>query len=168
VLNAIVGVWQESNAESALEALKEMQSETARCLRDGQWRHDFPARELVPGDFVEIRTGDRVPADARVFALKTATVRVDQASLTGESVSVGKITEPVNDPNCELQAKENVVFGGTAVTQGSCHCVIIATGTYTSHKILLTFSCVVRVNSNGFSRDHVRIPHNPEVRVGFS
>jgi Ca2+-transporting ATPase len=62
VLNAIVGVWQESNAENALEALKEMQSETARCLRDGAWRHDLPARELVPGDVVEIRTGDRVPA----------------------------------------------------------------------------------------------------------
>ena len=48
ILNAVVGVWQESNAESALEALKEMQSETARCLRDGEWRHDLPARELVP------------------------------------------------------------------------------------------------------------------------
>ena len=63
VLNAIVGVWQESNAESALEALKEMQSDTARCLRAGEWVSDLPARELVPGDVVEVRTGDRVPAD---------------------------------------------------------------------------------------------------------
>ena len=63
VLNAIVGVWQESNAESALEALKEMQSETARCLRDGEWIGDLPARELVPGDLVEIRTGD--PRESR-------------------------------------------------------------------------------------------------------
>jgi Ca2+-transporting ATPase len=128
VLNAIVGVWQESNAENALEALKEMQSETARCLRDGAWRHDLPARELVPGDVIEIRTGDRVPADARVVELRTATVRLDQASLTGESVSVGKIVEPVSDPDCELQAKECVVFGGTAVTQGQCRAVVIATG----------------------------------------
>ena len=128
VLNAIVGVWQESNAENALDALKEMQSETARVLRDGAWRHDLPARELVPGDLIEIRTGDRVPADARVAELRTATVRLDQASLTGESVSVGKSVEPVRDPDCELQAKECVVFGGTAVTQGQCRAVVIATG----------------------------------------
>ena len=128
VLNAIVGVWQESNAENALEALKEMQSETARCLRDGAWRHDLPARELVPGDLIEIRTGDRVPADARVTELRTATVRLDQASLTGESVSVGKSVEPVRDPDCELQAKECVAFGGTAVTQGQCRAIVIATG----------------------------------------
>ena len=99
-----------------------MQSETARCLRDGAWRHDLPARELVPGDLIEIRTGDRVPADARV-TLRTATVRLDQASLTGESVSVGKSVEPVRDPDCELQAKECVAFGGTAATQGQCRAV---------------------------------------------
>ena len=128
VLNAIVGVWQESNAENALEALKEMQSETARVLRDGAWRHDLPARELVRGDLVEIRTGDRVPADARVAELRTATARFDQASLTGESVSVSKRVEPVPDPDCELQAKECVAFGGTAATQGQCRAVVIATG----------------------------------------
>ena len=128
ILNAVVGVWQESNAESALEALKEMQSETARCLRDGEWRHDLPARELVPGDVVEVRTGDRVPADCRVARLKTATVLVDQASLTGESVSVGKTTDPVSDAECELQAKECVLFGGTAVTQGACVAYVIDVG----------------------------------------
>ena len=105
ILNAIVGVWQESNAENALEALKEMQSETARCLRDGEWNHELPARELVPGDVIELRTGDRVPADARVSRLKTATVRLEQASLTGESVAVNKILDPGNDAGCELQAK---------------------------------------------------------------
>lgn len=105
VLNAIVGVWQESNAESALEALKEMQSETARCMRDGEWDHEFPARDLVPGDLIEVRTGDRVPADARVFRLKTATIRLEQASLTGESVAVNKILDPGHDEGCELQAK---------------------------------------------------------------
>ena len=128
ILNAIVGVWQESNAENALEALKDMQSDTARCLRNGAWVHDFPARELVPGDLIEIRTGDRVPADARVFTLKTATCRVDQASLTGESMSVGKTTDAVDDPDCELQSKLCVVFGGTAVTQGQLRAVVIGTG----------------------------------------
>ena len=67
VLNAIVGVWQESNAERALEALKEMQSEHAKCLRDGRWNGSLEARDLVPGDVVELKTGDRVPADCRVI-----------------------------------------------------------------------------------------------------
>ena len=90
VLNAIVGVWQESNAENALEALKSMQSDTAKVWRDGRMVSDLPSRELVPGDIVELRVGDRIPADMRVLRLKTATLRVEQASLTGESVAVGK------------------------------------------------------------------------------
>jgi len=128
ILNAIVGVWQESNAESALEALKEMQSETARCMRGGEYNHEFPARELVPGDIIELRTGDRVPADARVFRLKTATIRLEQASLTGESVAVNKILDANSDQGCELQAKECMLFGGTAVSQGSCVAIVTDVG----------------------------------------
>jgi Ca2+-transporting ATPase len=103
VINAIVGVWQESNAENALEALKEMQSEHAKVLRDGQVVPDLPARELVPGDIVEIRVGDKVPADMRVLRLKTSTLRVEQASLTGESVAVLKSTHEVEEDEIELQ-----------------------------------------------------------------
>ena len=130
VLNAIVGVWQESNAESALEALKEMQSETARCLRDGEWIGDLPARELVPGDLVEIRTGDLVPADCRVFRLKTGALSLSQAGLTGESVSVAKTADAIEDHSvdCELQAKDCIVFSSTAVSQGAATCVVTETG----------------------------------------
>ena len=74
-----------------------------------------PRAQLVPGDVVEVRTGDRVPADCRVIRLKTATIRLEQASLTGESVAVNKTTEPVADAGCELQGKECVLFGGTSV-----------------------------------------------------
>ncbi|PKU73574.1 Calcium-transporting ATPase, endoplasmic reticulum-type [Dendrobium catenatum] len=70
ILNAVVGVWQESNAEKALEALKEMQYENAKVFRDGYFVPDLPARELVPGDIVELRVGDKVPADKRIAALK--------------------------------------------------------------------------------------------------
>jgi len=119
VLNAIVGVWQESNAESALEALKEMQSDTAKCVRNGALTQ-IPARELVPGDVVELRVGDKVPADLRLLRLKTATVRVEQASLTGESVAVGKSPEPIGEEDCELQAKENMLFAGTSLSSGQC------------------------------------------------
>ena len=105
-----------------------MQSETASCLRDGEWEMLFPARELVPGDVIELHTGDRVPADARVVRLKTATMRLEQASLTGESVAVNKIVDPAGDPECELQAKECMLFGGTAVSQGSCIAVVTDIG----------------------------------------
>ena len=81
---------------------------------------DLPARELLPGDIVELQVGDKVPADVRIIALKTTTLRAEQASLTGESVAVLKRTEPVKDPDCELQSKECMLFAGTAISNGSC------------------------------------------------
>nr|DAD36190.1 TPA_asm: hypothetical protein HUJ06_006830 [Nelumbo nucifera] len=128
VLNAIVGVWQESNAEKALEALKEMQSESAKVLRDGYYVPDLPARELVPGDIVELRVGDKVPADMRIAALKTTTLRVEQSSLTGEAIPVLKGPTPVSVVDCDLQAKECMVFAGTTVVNGSCICIVVNTG----------------------------------------
>ncbi|XP_058104881.1 calcium-transporting ATPase, endoplasmic reticulum-type [Magnolia sinica] len=127
VLNAIVGVWQETNAERALEALKEMQCESAKVLR-GFYVPDLPARELVPGDIVELRVGDKVPADMRVASLKTSTLRVEQSSLTGESMPVIKSTNPVFMDDCELQAKECMVFSGTTVANGSCLCIVVSIG----------------------------------------
>lgn len=128
VINAIVGVWQESNAERALEALKEMQCESAKVLRDGFYVPDLPARELVPGDIVELRVGDKVPADMRIASLKTSTLRVEQSSLTGESMPVIKSTNPVFTEDCELQAKECMVFSGTTIVNGSCVCIVVSTG----------------------------------------
>ncbi|KAJ6343951.1 hypothetical protein OIU76_005650 [Salix suchowensis] len=127
-LNAIVGVWQETNAEKALEALKEMQCESGKVLRDGYMMPDLPARELVPGDIVELRVGDKVPADMRMAVLKTSTLRVEQSSLTGEAMPVLKGTAPIFMYDCELQAKENMVFAGTTVVNGSCICIVISTG----------------------------------------
>lgn len=128
VLNAIVGVWQETNAEKALEALKEMQSESGKVLRDGYFVPNLPAREMVPGDIVELRVGDKVPADMRVAALKTTTLRAEQSSLTGEGNPVLKGTEPIFVDDCELQAKENMVFAGTTIVNGSCICIVVSTG----------------------------------------
>ncbi|KAK7275402.1 hypothetical protein RIF29_16518 [Crotalaria pallida] len=128
VLNAIVGVWQENNAEKALEALKELQCESGKVLRDGNFVPDLPARELVPGDVVELHVGDKVPADMRVAALKTSTLRVEQSSLTGEAMPVLKGTSPIFLDDCELQAKENMVFAGTTVVNGSCVCIVVTTG----------------------------------------
>jgi len=128
ILNAIVGVWQESNAEKALEALKEMQPDQAKVLRDGCYILDLPARELVPGDIVELRVGDKVPADMRIVSLKTSTIRMEQSSLTGESMPVIKSTCPILVSDCELQSKECMVFAGTTVVNGCCTCIVASTG----------------------------------------
>ena len=130
ILNAIVGVWQETNAENALEALKEMQSPDARVIRNNGELMTVPANELVLGDIVALHGGDRVPADLRVMELKTATLRCEQASLTGESVAVDKQAE--DDELCpveiELQGKTNIMFSGTAVSNGQCKGMVCAIG----------------------------------------
>ncbi|CAM8963795.1 unnamed protein product [Rhodiola kirilowii] len=128
ILNAIVGVWQENNAEKSLDALKELQSESCKVLRDGYMVPDLPARELVPGDIVELRVGDKVPADMRVVLLKTSTLRVEQSSLTGEAMPVLKCVSPIFNDDCELQAKENMVFAGTTVVNGNSICMVVGTG----------------------------------------
>jgi Ca2+-transporting ATPase len=127
ILNAIVGVWQESNAERALEALKEMQSEHAKVIRDGNLISDLPARELVPGDIVELRVGDKVPADMRIVSLKTSYASIEQSSLTGESMAVMKSTHAVKE-DIELQGKVCMVFAGTSVVSGMFLSVVVNTG----------------------------------------
>ena len=128
ILNAVIGVWQERKAESTLQSLKEMQSESSRVLRNGNELVDLPSRELVPGDIVELRAGDKVAADMRVALLKSGTVRLQQASLTGESQPVLKQAEEGDDDEIELQGKECMVFAGTTVTNGSCVCIVTDTG----------------------------------------
>ncbi|ERN12258.1 hypothetical protein AMTRI_Chr08g205330 [Amborella trichopoda] len=131
IVNAIVGVWQESNAEKALEALKEIQSDHATVIRDHQVISNLPARELVPGDIVELRAGDKVPADMRVLRLVSPTVRVEQGSLTGESVAVNKTHRKVEHEDTDIQGKECMVFAGTTVVNGHCICLVTQTGMHT-------------------------------------
>ncbi|XP_058098983.1 calcium-transporting ATPase 4, endoplasmic reticulum-type-like [Magnolia sinica] len=128
IVNAIVGVWQESNAEKALEALKKIQSEHATVRRDGRTVPNLPARELVPGDIVELHVGDRVPADMRVLSLISSTVRLEQGSLTGESVAVNKTHRKVESEDADIQGKECMVFAGTTVVNGVCLCLVTQIG----------------------------------------
>ncbi|CAF1355152.1 unnamed protein product [Rotaria sp. Silwood1] len=130
IANAAVGVWQERNAESAIEALKEYEPEIAKVVRQnrpGQIQR-IKARELVPGDIVEVAVGDKVPADIRITIIYSTTLRVDQSLLTGESVSVIKHTDPVPDPRAVNQDKKNILFSGTNIAAGKCRGVVIGTG----------------------------------------
>lgn len=128
IVNAIVGVWQENNAEKALEALKEIQSEHAAVRRDGKFIPSLPAKELVPGDIVELRVGDKVPADMRVLSLISSTLRMEQGSLTGESAAVNKTNHKIDLEDTDIQSKVCMVFAGTTVVNGSCVCLVTQTG----------------------------------------
>lgn len=127
IVNAFVGVWQENNAEKALEALKEIQSETASVIRGGKKIPNLPAKELLPGDIVELRVGDKVPADMRVLALISSTLRVEQGSLTGESEAVSKTAKSVPEDS-DIQGKKCMVFAGTTVVNGNCICLVTHIG----------------------------------------
>ncbi|CAF4115864.1 unnamed protein product, partial [Adineta steineri] len=130
IANATVGVWQERNAESAIEALKEYEPEIAKVVRQnrpGQVQR-IKARELVPGDVVEVAVGDKVPADIRLTTIYSTTLRVDQALLTGESVSIIKHTDAIPDPRAVNQDKKNILFSGTNVAAGKCRGIVIGTG----------------------------------------
>ncbi|XP_043942467.1 sarcoplasmic/endoplasmic reticulum calcium ATPase 1 isoform X1 [Protopterus annectens] len=132
IANAVVGVWQERNAEDAIEALKEYEPEMGKVYRtDRKSVQRIKAREIVPGDICEIAVGDKVPADIRIVAIRSTTLRVDQSILTGESVSVIKHTDPVPDPRAVNQDKKNMLFSGTNIAAGKAIGVVIATGVST-------------------------------------
>ncbi|KAM5273994.1 sarcoplasmic/endoplasmic reticulum calcium ATPase 3 isoform 2-T2 [Ctenodactylus gundi] len=132
VANAVIGVWQERNAESAIEALKEYEPEMGKVIRlDRKGVQRIRARDIVPGDIVEVAVGDKVPADLRLVDIKSTTLRVDQSILTGESVSVTKHTDAIPDPRAVNQDKKNILFSGTNIASGKAVGVAVATGLHT-------------------------------------
>ncbi|KAK4500322.1 hypothetical protein PRZ48_008511 [Zasmidium cellare] len=131
ILNAVVGVSQESSAEKAIAALQEYSANTAKVVRDGRIQ-TVKAEELVPGDIVDVAVGNQVPADCRLLSINSNSFRVDQSILTGESESVGKDTVPVKDEQAVKQDQINMLFSGTTVVTGHAHAVVVLTGTNTA------------------------------------
>lgn len=131
IANAAVGVATEKNAEKAIEELKTYQAEHATCVRDGE-KQKVSAEALVPGDVIEIATGEKIPADCRLVKIHSNMLRCDQALLTGESGSVSKSETTVDLVDCVLQDKTCMVYSGTTVTVGKATCVVVGTGINTA------------------------------------
>ena len=125
LLNAILGVIQESRAEAALEALKKMSAPTARVIRDGVEDH-IPSELLVPGDVVKLEAGDWVPADCRIIS--SSNLQCDEASLTGESLPAKKAATDEIGEDASLGDRVNMLYSGCSVTYGTCVAVVTETG----------------------------------------
>ena len=125
IVNAIIGIVQEKKAQSSLEALRNMSAPTARVLRQGE-ESIIPANELVVGDIVMLGDGDMVPADLRL--IDSVNLKVQEASLTGESVPSEKEAEDILPEVCPLGDRSNMVYTSAIVTYGRATGIVVATG----------------------------------------
>ncbi|MCD7946607.1 MAG: cation-translocating P-type ATPase [Clostridiales bacterium] len=125
IVNAVIGVMQESQAEKALDALKNMSAPHARVIRDGA-EQVIEAAQLVPGDVIRLEAGDFVPADSRL--LHSVSLKSEESALTGESVPSEKDAEAVVAENAPLGDRTNMVFSGCSITYGTATALVTATG----------------------------------------
>jgi len=124
MINALIVFIQEGKAEKALEAIQQLLSQSATVRRDGHIL-TIPAEEVVPGDIVMLQSGDKVPADLRLFRVKD--LRTEEAMLTGESTPVGKVSEPV-DEHAVIGDRRCMAYSGTLVNYGQAYGVVVAIG----------------------------------------
>lgn len=127
LLNAVMGYIQESRAEQAIAALRQLSAAQANVVRDAT-RRSVPATEVVPGDIILVEEGDIIPADARL--IQSTALQTSEAALTGESLPVSKDTLPITD-EVGIGDRHNTIFSGTAVTYGRGTATVIATGMQT-------------------------------------
>ena len=125
IVNAIIGVVQESKAEKSLEALQKLSSHVAKVIRNGKIEV-VQSRELVPGDIVVLDTGDYVPADLRI--IESVNLKAQEASLTGESVPVDKKSEIINEEKVGIGDRTNMLFSSSLVTYGRGKGIVVETG----------------------------------------
>jgi Ca2+-transporting ATPase len=124
IVNALLGLYQEGKAEKALEALKKMASPTAKVLRDGN-PQEISSSQLVPGDLVILETGDIIPADLRL--VESSNLKVEEASLTGESVPVEKRAQETYSEEVSLGDRHNMAYMSTIITYGRGKGVVVET-----------------------------------------
>lgn len=131
IINAVLGVLQESKAEKAIAALQEIAAATSKVLRDGKLM-TIRSEELVPGDVILLEAGDAVPADARI--MESASLKIEEAALTGESVPVSKLVDALSlggEKDIPLGDRKNMVYMGSTVSYGRGRAVVTGTGMHT-------------------------------------
>ncbi len=147
-VNAILGFIQEYKAEQAIARLQKNVEETVTVYRSG-YAEKIPIKDLVPGDVIDIKEGDKVPADVRLF--ETKSLRINEASLTGESVPVDKQVEPVSE-NTPLGDRTGMAFMGTFCTSGHGKGVVVRTGMDTVLGSIVTDIAQIEVTETHFHR----------------
>lgn len=125
IVNAIIGVTQESKAEKSLEALQKLTDHVSKVIRDGQVTV-ISSKELVPGDIIVLDTGDYIPADLRI--IEAVNLKAQEASLTGESIPVEKNTDKVSKENVGIGDRVNMLFSSCLVTYGRGKGIVVETG----------------------------------------
>lgn len=128
IINAVLGVYQESKAEKAIEALQEMAAATSKVLRDGDVV-EIPSAQLTVGDVILLEAGDAVPADARI--IESASLKIEEAALTGESVPVNKMIDAIglgDQKDVPLGDRKNMMYMGSSVVYGRGRAVVTAIG----------------------------------------
>jgi len=151
--NGAFGFVQEYRAERSLEALRKLAAPSVTVYRDGT-RQDVDITELVPGDLLVLEQGDAIPADARI--VESASLQVDEAPLTGESVPVEKSTGEL-DSETQLAERENMVYRGTTVTRGRGEAVVVETGMATEMGTIATELAAAETRQTPLQRDLDRL-----------
>lgn len=134
VLNTLVATWQSYSTEKSLSELNKLQAQYCLVLRSQKWT-TLPSTELVPGDIIALRVGDKIPADSRIIRIKSTAFSTDESSLTGENCAVSKTVEKLltsqDSDSAGLAMQTNMIFSGTTVTRGSCEAVVVRIGDMT-------------------------------------
>ena len=163
ILNAIIGFIQEGKAEKALDAISNMLSHQAMVKRNGKFI-TLAAEQLVPGDVVMLQSGDKVPADLRLF--KSRELRIDEAMLTGESVPVEKATQSVSE-DATIGDRKCLAYSGTLVTYGQGQGVVVATGDLTEIGLISNMLRHVQVLTTPLLRQMATFAKWLTIAIGF-
>ena len=130
IANATIGVWQDLNADKAIEALKSLQASHCNVKRNGKIS-EIESSDLVPGDIIILNEGEKIPADARILDIVTSNFEIDESNLTGEPLPVYKHADVITEKELNIKDQKNIAFSSTGVTIGNAVAIVVYTGKHT-------------------------------------
>ena len=152
IINGVLGVYQENKSEKAIEALQNMTSSTCKVIRNNK-QVVIKSEEVVVGDIVLLEAGDAIPADGRI--IESASLKIEEAALTGESVPVSKVSDILslceNEKDIALGDRKNMIYMGSSVVYGRGYAIITATGMNTEMGKIAHVLLNTKRKSNSFS-----------------